>query len=390
VIGRRIEIGALIALAFFLPLYEAPKSIFWALYVLAWIINRVRARDFGGRWDSWDTLICVWIASGFIVAGFAGLQGSEWHAALDIVRMGTVLWMLKRSRLGNKDRYAILAGLVASALLGLVMGYAALWSGANRYLQLNSVGNVNHSAIYLAIMLGLCAGWFFSGKRAALAGASAALVLVSVFVTTSRGAIAMALLMVLLLALAWTARSRIPLYIALSAVVGATIFAVLIDAEVVEKHEGNVHSGQVLGRRDQAWALAFATWRQHPWFGVGMDNFARTNPPNHPDPFVHAHSLYLNTLAERGMLGAAPVALLLIAWIVALLRRRPAARDSDHDWIVWSAAAGAWTITTGVGLVNTTLHHEHGILAMLLLGLWLSATSSGRSSAPSRPPPGGG
>jgi hypothetical protein len=29
-------------------------------------------------------------------------------------------------------------------------------------------------------------------------------------------------------------------------------------------------------------------------------------------------------------------------------------------------------VTIGVGLVNTTLHHEHGILAALLFGLWLS------------------
>ena len=62
--SRRLEIGALLALCFFLPLYEAPKNIFWALYVVVWIANRVRARDFGGRWDLWDSLIAAWIASG--------------------------------------------------------------------------------------------------------------------------------------------------------------------------------------------------------------------------------------------------------------------------------------------------------------------------------------
>ena len=31
-----------------------------------------------------------------------------------------------------------------------------------------------------------------------------------------------------------------------------------------------------------------------------------------------------------------------------------------------------WIVTAGIGTVNTTLHHEHGLLAALLLGLWLS------------------
>src|SRR5918996_1173645 len=94
---RGIEVGALVALAFFLPLYEAPKSIAWLVYVVAWIANRARRRDFGGPWDLWDTLIAVWIASGFLAAAFAGLAGGEWRATVDLVRYAGVLWMLKRS-----------------------------------------------------------------------------------------------------------------------------------------------------------------------------------------------------------------------------------------------------------------------------------------------------
>ena len=51
--GNKFEVWLLVALCFFLPLYEAPKSIFWVAYVAVWIFNRARARDFGGRWDLW-------------------------------------------------------------------------------------------------------------------------------------------------------------------------------------------------------------------------------------------------------------------------------------------------------------------------------------------------
>jgi hypothetical protein len=46
--GRRAELGALVALCFFLPLYEAPKNLAWLAYALLWLANRWRARDFGG------------------------------------------------------------------------------------------------------------------------------------------------------------------------------------------------------------------------------------------------------------------------------------------------------------------------------------------------------
>ena len=61
-----------------------------------------------------------------------------------------------------------------------------------------------------------------------------------------------------------------------------------------------------------------------------------------------------------------------IALLLSFIRQRPKAAEDDETWLVWGSAVGAWIVTCGVGLVNTTLHHEHGILAGLLFGLWLS------------------
>ena len=86
--GRRAELAALVALCIFLPLYEAPKNLAWAAYVLIWLANRLRTRDFGGAWGTWDTLIALWIASVFVVAPFAAVHRDEWRAALDVLRYG--------------------------------------------------------------------------------------------------------------------------------------------------------------------------------------------------------------------------------------------------------------------------------------------------------------
>src|SRR2546423_11950138 len=122
-IGRRIEIGALLALAFFLPLYEAPKNIAWLVYVIAWVANGARARDFGGRWGGWDWLVAAWIASGFVVAAFAGLHASEWPGAFDLLRYASLVALLRRAGYSAGERGAIFHALVASLVIGLALGH---------------------------------------------------------------------------------------------------------------------------------------------------------------------------------------------------------------------------------------------------------------------------
>ena len=373
--SRRIEVGFLLALCIFLPLYEAPKSLAWAGYVLAWLANRALARDFGGRWDVWDTLIALWLLSGFVIAPFAGLHGGEWRAPLDIVRNASVLWMLKRSRFTERELRALVSALIASVVIGVVMGLAQLWSGTTGRLELNSVGHVNHTVIYLAIMLGVCASWLFLGRQWAMAGAVSLFVLVAIFVAASRSGVVAALLVLAVLAVAWWSRSRIPAAVTVAVFVASALLATIGGAEVFEKQAESVQAGHVLNFREEAWKLAVSTWQAHPWFGIGMENFgqaSRSLPTEQLRNLMpHAHNLYLNTLAERGLVGALPVFALLALWAWWLLTRRPRQSDPDLEWLTWGSATSGWIATVAIGMVNTTFHHEHGLLAVLLLGLWL-------------------
>ena len=390
------ETGLLVGLCFFLPLLEAPKNLLWAAYVVTWLVNRVRARDFGGRWDAWDSLIALWIASGYAAAVFAGQSGDEWRGAHDLLRYASVLWLVKRGGYSEAELRWVLGALVASTVVGLAVGYVRLWSGIGKSgdLQLHSVGHVNHTAIYLAIMSGVCVAWIYArwkawrpGRRAA-ALAIATLVLASLIVTASRAAIAIGLAFIPLLGLAWWPRWRAPLVASAAALAVIVAAAAVVGAEALRKHEKNVAEQNVLSFRDGIWRMALAAWERYPLFGVGMSNYPqityervktwRTEAGSGYDEkhyylAAHAHNLYLNALAERGAIGAGALAAVLLAWLVALFRRRPRAEDSDHAWLAWGAAGAAWFVTVTVGLVNTTLHHEHGILAVLLLGCWLAS-----------------
>jgi O-antigen ligase len=193
--------------------------------------------------------------------------------------------------------------------------------------------------------------------------------------------------MLLVLGATWRWRWRVPLPASLIAVTITAVVVVVSGAPVLRKHEANVEANNVMANRNGIWRTALAAWERYPVVGVGMRNYDRLGPERlkiildeagrpydfaQYETFPHAHSLYFNTLAERGIIGSAALAAVLLAWLISLVRHRPKPDAPDETWVLWGSALGAWIVTVGVGVVNTTLHHEHAILAVVLLGLWLA------------------
>jgi len=392
------EFGWLLALVFFLPLFEAPKNLCWLGYLITWLYHRYRDKDWGGPWDRWDSLIALWIASGYVAAAFAGIRQDEWSGANDVLRYASVLWLVKRSRYDERALLSILGTAIASTLVALLWGYWKVHVARTHLtLGLNSVGHVNHSAIYLAIVLGIALSFAIAyWKRIGLAGRamlgfSVTALTVSVFATESQAAVGAAVLFVVAFAAALGARGRV------DAVKGALIallgFAIVFAANpgVLNKTLDRAEKGRVLSFRDQIWSNGLVEWRRFPLFGVGLGNFGHVSleqlqdwskaqnwavRPSDEGMTSHGHSLYLTALAERGLIGFGILIAVLIAWGVALLRGVPRAPHSPLEWTLFGAAFAGWLITVVIGLVNTTLHHEHGILAVLVLGFWLARPGS--------------
>jgi O-antigen ligase len=390
-----VETGLLVAFCLFLPLQEFWKNFALVTYAVAWVVNRARARDFGGPWRTSDTLVLLWIGASYLAAAFAGLEGRAWAKTGDVAASALLFWTVARAGYGEREQRWLLGALVASTVAGLALGYWRLWSGVGKSgtLQLYSVGHVNHTAIYLAIMLGVCASGLFAcwrawpANRRVLAFAATALVFASLMFTASRAAVGIGFLLLLALALAWWPKSRAPFATSAAAVALAAAVLYLSSADVVRKQVDNAAAQNVLSFRDSVWRMGLAGWAKYPWFGVGKDNYglithervrswrAEAGEPYDASahmPSSHGHSLYVTTLVERGLIGFSALAAVLLAAIAALLRWRPGLRDADLAWLLWGGAASAWFVTAGVGVVNTTLHHEHGLLAALLFGLWLS------------------
>jgi O-antigen ligase len=162
--------------------------------------------------------------------------------------------------------------------------------------------------------------------------------------------------------------------------------AVVLFAPGIWEHRlagiGNTSNPEIATRLD-LWSSAEQTFADHPVLGTGLDSFhqaylaqerpGRTYlgvgaPIQAPDT---AHNLYLNTLAEQGIVGAAALALLAFAFarLISRLRRAEQAR---------TRAIGLALLGTGVvvfvhNLFDVTLIPKTSILLWALFGVGAAA-----------------
>lgn len=398
----RIELFALYAFALVIPMLEAPKNLLWAAYTILWLANRGRTRNFGGAWTGWDTLILAWIASGYCAAYFAGLHNKEWLSAFDVLRYGSIVWMLKRSGYGPNALIRLFLCILVGTAAALFRGGYELWiSKIHLTLGLNSVGHVNHSAIYVSIafvaaLAWLRAAWSTSSTIARALGLAAnALFVFALFVMASRGAVGASFIAGMAVLSVYAVRSGKSLKPVLIGSAIAVAAILITKPHVMEKNEAYLKENMFLANRDGVWRVALEAWREFPAFGVGMGNFGRIDRPHidawrrargdapvqdRIDPASHGHSLFLNTLAERGAVGLAALLAVLGWWGWTVARTVPATSEPAIRWAYWGGALGAWLVAILVGVVNTTLHHEHALISMLLLGGWLSLQSHKRDA----------
>jgi O-antigen ligase len=161
-------------------------------------------------------------------------------------------------------------------------------------------------------------------ERFALAAGALACVL-----TISRGGIA-ALIVAIVLLLLLRYLPNAARAIGMSAV---ALFAAVLGFACLE-FAGLLHGGALsifggtadrynggLGSRPDLWHGAYAMWRSHPVFGVGPGNFELLISKYAPGVHTHANSIYFQTLAEQGLLGALALVGVIGASIAAFVKR---------------------------------------------------------------------
>jgi hypothetical protein len=157
--GPALEFALLIGLAITLPMFEGVKNILWGLYAIAWYANRLRHgwswQSLGGRWDGWDTILALLLVGTAVGSMFSGMHADEWRGWRDVFRMTSILWFIKRSGYGERDWLRLHIALQIGVTIATIWALIALaWPHSYEGIQLNSVGHVNQSIIYIVICFG--------------------------------------------------------------------------------------------------------------------------------------------------------------------------------------------------------------------------------------------
>jgi O-antigen ligase len=390
-----IQSLSLLLMILALPSLEAPKTIFLMLFITLFLFTHRKLLAFK-KLEFSDFLLVAWMSVGFIVAGFVEIQHKEWGGARNAMLIPLFLFCLKNSQFNNKEITLFLITIIISTLLASIEGLWKLYSHQKSFLELKSVGHVNHSSVYLcityAVSLAIALTQSYSNQwLTRILFITIVIIFCSlIIISGSRGsALAMGIIAISY-GLIWTKKSKKPLLILLLAALfvngGVYLKKVSMVEETLSKTAPN-SSFNSMDVRVKIWNSALLIWRHNPIFGLGINNFNQATREKQENwlaeenktytdktyrPSSHGHSLYFNTLAEQGLAGFSVIFLNLFYICYLLYRHTPKREDPHIYWLLWLSAAGVMQVILINGIFNTTLHHEHGLLSVLIIGLWWS------------------
>jgi len=393
-ISKLLEMIFLTLMLLSLPSFEAPKNIFLILF-LTTALYREWSQTKTKPWSFWDWIFLSYISSSFLSTIFAGISpGNEWGGFKGILIWTGFAWLLSRSKYTPQEITWLIWIAILGTLPPLIWGLVEFMIiHTKNTLELHSVGHVNHSAIYLGIILGVALSvslgiWKTAGIFKKLFLLSLPIFFfIAIIIGQSRGVFGISLIRASLIILLIPNSNQIKL-------IALGIFGIILalmpvmNAPIIQKQITNQNASTVLADRDRAWNVSIEAAHFYPIFGIGNGNWSLITLDNLKKsraerglPFNekiygiehrHSHSLYLSALVERGIVGFLSLMLLISSWFILLIKTYAKLKKMAPGVYLWGASLSAWIVTCGVGFVNSTFHHEHAILAFLFLGLHLS------------------
>ena len=378
----------------FLPSFEAPKNIFLAGYLITALYRQSQSSP--SKWSIWDWVFLSLIASSFLSTLFPFVSGgSEWKGFRGMLLWITFGWTLFRADYNFEEKKYLFIFAILMTLPPLIWGLAeSLVLHTKDTLQLHSVGHVNHSAIYLCMMAGASLSFLLSQFQKAqkkyifVTTLLCIFLISSVVISQSRGAFGI----IFLLAYALFLLSKLSIKIKTIPLILLTIFLInivfIMPAPVIQKQITNQNNHDILAQRDKVWRAALEVAKFNPLLGIGGGNWnhiemdqiksafeSRGETFNAEDfalQYHHPHNIYLSNLVDRGILGLIIFLNFMLIWLIKLINSYKKCNQDSKMMLFIMGSFSAWTTIFGIGLVNTTFHHENALLALFFLSLHLN------------------
>ena len=378
----------LLGLMFFLPSFEVPKNLFALLFVLSWVIYCKKNKSWGGKWRVIDSIFLLWILIDIVVSINAVITHQfSGENSRDIIRFVLIAWVLSRTYFSKekltKASLIALIGLIAT----LVYGYI---SGQGELKELHSVGHINHSAIFMVIGYSISLSLLLFNFQNLKKLQKITLVLIttvlflSIIDTDSRAAFSLLIIITLIDFFYFLVKEKSKyltiVFFSLFTFIGILfIFNPPLALERIQAQQSIMDDDP----RSKIREFSYYAYKINPFLGVGFGNYTQITmddikPHVIADKGVfdsnlylksaHPHNVYYYYLISGGILVFSIFIWFwfYIIWAIIKLNKR-----EENNWIVHSSI-GVVMVNLLIGLVNTTLHHEHAILSMFVLGLLIS------------------
>ncbi len=241
---------------------------------------------------------------------------------------------------------------------------------------------IGYGGVATVIGLGLVASW----SRGGWLGTASSLTVVLLFQTGRRIAIALVAAFAVLLAAGGALARFIPTSLT-DRLADLPIYLGLGIWDVVRQPVTNSNFSVI--ERLAHWIAALRMWELSPWFGIGPGNYAAVYPqvrlPRWEEPLGHAHNIYLNVLAENGLVGLVAYLVMwggVVGWLVCQrmqmretkAEQHPLQNNSPSQPAPWNAALLLGVL--GV-IVHLSVHHLFDYLYVqgiyLHLAFWLAS-----------------
>lgn len=233
--------------------------------------------------------------------------------------------------------YAGYLGYLAPVAVSLAVAAWLQWGRAR------ASGALVRAAVLSAVAAALSLGILLSWSRGAWFGMAAAVLTVIAPRNRRTLALTAVAVAVLLAVLFFAGAGWLPAGLA-ARLSGVSDYLAMPDPARTEITDDNFAALERMAHWQAGWRM----FEDHPWLGVGIGNYAVAYPayaaPHWYEPLGHAHNIFINFLAETGVLGGMAFAVL---WL-------------SIGWVAWRRAAGA------KGYVQA--------LALGVLGTWVYLT----------------
>lgn len=278
-----------------------------------------------------DVATVALLLAGFFSAMFAPFQELAWDGLLDAVRMGLIYFLIGRI-VNTSWRLKVFVFLLLLLNFKLAQhGIRYYFSGVKIYGETvalregaaaGSVGFFSDSADFgnaMCVVWPLATSLLFAERKKLvrwLFVLFSATFLFAIFICGSRGAVVGAAAIVL------TALSRNPKRFVTVVLASGFLIALLYVLPQASKRrfESAWHwqNDPTASNRVYLWKAGLMIWRDHPFLGVGIDNFpwVRANSYAIPgsggsNPFGE-HSIFIQALSGLGLVGTIPFLLLMV------------------------------------------------------------------------------